>query len=66
MHVAEAPATREELGAALSAAAEAGTPVRLRGGGTKLGWTRPAPPEAIEVSTTGLNEIGRASCRERV
>jgi len=57
MHVAEAPATREELGAALSAAAEAGTPVRLRGGGTKLGWTRPAPPEAIEVSTTGLNEI---------
>jgi glycolate oxidase FAD binding subunit len=57
MRVAEAPATREELGAALTAAAEAGTPVRLRGGGTKLGWTRPAPPEAIELSTTGLNEI---------
>jgi glycolate oxidase FAD binding subunit len=57
MHVAEAPATREELGAALSAAAEAGTPVRFRGGGTKLSWTRPAPPEAIELSTTGLNEI---------
>ena len=57
MHVAEVPATREELGAALSAAAEAGTPVRLRGGGTKLGWTRPAPPEAIELATTGLNEI---------
>ncbi len=57
MHVAEAPATREELGAALSAAAEAGTPVRLRGGGTKLAWTRPAPPEAIELSTLGLNEI---------
>jgi glycolate oxidase FAD binding subunit len=57
MHVAEAPATREELGAALSAAAEAGTPVRLRGAGTKLAWTRPAPPEAIELSTLGLNEI---------
>jgi glycolate oxidase FAD binding subunit len=57
MRVAEAPATREELGAALSAAADAGTPVRLRGGGTKLGWTRPAPPDAIELSTTGLDEI---------
>ena len=57
MHVAEAPATREELGAALRAAAEAGTPVRFRGGGTKAGWTRPAPREAIELSTTGLNEI---------
>ena len=32
MQVAEAPATREELGAALAAAAEAGTPVRFRGG----------------------------------
>ncbi len=57
MHVAEAPATREELGAALSTAAEAGTPVRFRGGGTKLVWTRPAPPEAIELSTTGLKAI---------
>ncbi len=57
MHVAEAPATREELGAALSAAAEAGTPVRLRGAGTKIGWTRPAPPGTIELSTAGLNAI---------
>jgi glycolate oxidase FAD binding subunit len=57
MQVAEAPATREELGAALSAAAEAGTPVRLRGGGTKLAWPPPAPPEAIELSTTRLTAI---------
>jgi glycolate dehydrogenase FAD-binding subunit len=57
MHVAEAPATREELGAALAAAAEAGTPVRFRGGGTKLGWPPAAPPDAIELSTTGLNSI---------
>ena len=57
MHVAEAPATREDLGAALQAAAEAGTPVRLTGGATKLGWPRPAPPEAIELSTLGLGEI---------
>jgi glycolate oxidase FAD binding subunit len=57
MHVAEAPATREELGAALAAAAEAGTPVRFRGAGTKLGWARPAPPDAVELSTTGLSAI---------
>ena len=57
MQVAEAPATREELGAALAAAAEAGTPVRLRGAGTKLGWPPAAPPGAIELSTTGLNSI---------
>jgi glycolate dehydrogenase FAD-binding subunit len=57
MQVAQAPATREELGAALAAAAEAGTPVRLRGGGTKLGWPPAAPPEAIELSTAGLTQI---------
>ena len=57
MHVADAPATGDELGAALSAAAEAGTPVRFRGGGTKLGWPPPAPPEAIELSTSRLSSI---------
>jgi len=57
MQVADAPATREELGASLAAAAEAGTPVRFRGGGTKLGWARRAPAEAIELSTAGLNTI---------
>jgi glycolate oxidase FAD binding subunit len=57
MHVAAAPATREELSAALSAAAEAGTPVRFRGGATKMDWTRPAPPGAIELATTGLSAI---------
>jgi glycolate oxidase FAD binding subunit len=55
--VAAAPATREELGAALSAATEAGTPVRFRGAGTKLGWAPPAPPDAIELSTTGLDAV---------
>ena len=57
MHVAEAPATAEELGSQLHAAAEAGTPVRFRGAGTKLGWAPPAPPDALELSTAGLNEI---------
>ena len=57
MQVAEAPATREELCSALAAAGEAGTPVRFRGGGTKLGWP-PAPPGgAMELSTAGLTTI---------
>jgi len=57
MHVAQAPATREELASALAAAAEAGTPVRFRGGGTKLGWPPPAPAGTLELSTAGLTEI---------
>jgi glycolate dehydrogenase FAD-binding subunit len=57
MHVAQAPTTREELSEALAAAGEAGTPVRFRGGGTKLGWPPAAPPDAIELSTAGLTEI---------
>jgi glycolate oxidase FAD binding subunit len=52
-----APATREELASALASAAEAGTPVRLRGAGTKLGWPPAAPADAIELSTAGLTEI---------
>ncbi len=52
-----APATREELASALASAAEAGTPVRFRGGGTKLGWPPAAPADAIELSTAGLTEI---------
>ena len=57
MHVAQAPATREELCSVLAAAAEGGTPVRFRGGGTKIGWRAPAPPEALELSTAGLSGI---------
>ena len=57
MHVAEAPTTREELCSALAAAGEAGTPVRFRGGGTRLGWPPAAPPETIELSTAGLTQI---------
>ncbi len=57
MHVAQAPATREELASALAAAADAGTPVRFRGGGTKLGWPPPAPAGALELSTAGLTGI---------
>ena len=53
----QAPATREELASALASAAEAGTPVRFRGGGTKLGWPPAAPPDAMELSTAGMTRI---------
>jgi len=53
----QAPATREELASALAGAAEAGTPVRFRGSGTKRGWPPAAPPDAIELSTAGLARI---------
>jgi glycolate oxidase FAD binding subunit len=57
MHVAAAPATREELCSALAGAGEAGTPIRFRGGGTKLGWPPAPPPDTIELSTAGLTQI---------
>lgn len=57
MHVAEAPTTREGLSVLLSAAAEAGTPVRFRGGGTKAGWPAPAPEGTLELSTGSLDKI---------
>jgi glycolate oxidase FAD binding subunit len=57
MHVAQAPATREELASALAAAGEAGTRVRFRGAGTKQAWPPAAPPEALELSTAGLTQI---------
>jgi glycolate oxidase FAD binding subunit len=52
-----APATGEELASALASAAEAGTPVRFRGSGTKRGWPPAAPPDAVELSTAGLTRI---------
>ena len=57
MHVAQAPATREELASALAAAGEAGTPVRFHGAGTKQAWPPAAPPDALELSTAGLAQI---------
>ena len=50
----QAPSTTGELAAAL---AEATGPVRVRGGGTKLGWAANRGQPEIELSTAGLDRI---------
>ena len=52
-----AVATGETLVEELRRAAEAGTPVRFRGGGTKLGWAANRDEVEIELSTAGLDRI---------
>ena len=57
MPVAERPRTRDELADGLREAAEAGTPVALRGAGTKAGWDPRVRPGAAPVSTLGLDRV---------
>jgi glycolate oxidase FAD binding subunit len=53
-----APATAEETADALREAAAAGRRLRIRGGGTKLGWGRPAdPPHDAQLGTERLDAI---------
>jgi glycolate oxidase FAD binding subunit len=52
-----APDTFEAAAAALSSAAADGNTVRVRGGGTKLGWGQVAPEPAVDLQTSGLNRI---------
>ena len=52
------PGSRDELAAELSAAAEAGETVRVRGAGTKLTWAGLSGFEpGLELSTTGLDTL---------
>src|SRR5262245_46412520 len=53
----ESPTTREELAAAMAAAAEAGDALRLGGGGTKLGWGLAGAEPAVELCTGRLDRI---------
>jgi glycolate oxidase FAD binding subunit len=53
----ESPATREDLAATMGAAAEAGSPLRLVGGATKLGWGAAAAEPALELSTARLDGV---------
>ena len=52
----EAPGTYEEAAQTLRECHEAGRTVRLRGGGTKLGWGNEIQTDA-EVSTQGLDQV---------
>ena len=52
-----AVATRETLIKALRRAGEAGTPVRLRGGRTKLHWAANRGEPELELSTAGLDRV---------
>jgi glycolate oxidase FAD binding subunit len=52
-----APGSAEEAAEALREASEAGRRVRLRGGGTKLGWGNVTPPADVELSTERLDAI---------
>ena len=47
----------EQLAAQIREHGTAGRAVRPVGGGTKLGWGTPGPDGAIDVETSGLNEI---------
>jgi glycolate oxidase FAD binding subunit len=52
----EAPASYDEAAALLADCTRDGLRVRVRGGGTKLGWGRPAQPD-VELSTGSLGEV---------
>ncbi|HWD71970.1 MAG TPA: FAD-binding oxidoreductase [Actinomycetota bacterium] len=53
----ELPASPEEAAELLRACADEGLRLRLRGGGTKLGWGRPAPEPDVEVVTGHLDRV---------
>jgi FAD/FMN-containing dehydrogenase len=52
----ECPGTVPEASELLRSLGDAGTPVRVRGGGTKS-WGPPATPPAVELSSAGMARI---------
>ncbi|HEY2666916.1 MAG TPA: FAD-binding oxidoreductase [Actinomycetota bacterium] len=53
----ELPASPEEAAELLRACADEGLRFRPRGGGTKLGWGRPAPDADVDVLTGNLDRV---------
>ena len=53
----EAPESREEAAALVARCGAEGLALRVRGGGTKLGWGTPAPDPDVELSTASLDEL---------
>jgi glycolate oxidase FAD binding subunit len=52
-----APTSYEAFAAELQGCAQSGTTSRVVGGGTKLGWGRPAADPDVELSTQALDQI---------
>jgi glycolate oxidase FAD binding subunit len=52
-----APRSFSETAAALAGAAAQGRPVRVSGGGTKLGWGGQTSAQALKLQTTHLNRV---------
>jgi glycolate oxidase FAD binding subunit len=53
----ENPSNYEEAAAAMGRCGAGGLTLRIRGGGTKLGWGRPVPEPDVEISTGGLHRV---------
>jgi glycolate oxidase FAD binding subunit len=53
----EAPASQQEAASLVSACGRAGLKLRVRGGGTKLGWSQPAPDPDVQLSTASLDQL---------
>ena len=53
----QAPSSSEEAAEVMGTAGAQEQRMRVRGGGTKLSWGRPAEPPELEVSTQGLDQI---------
>ena len=54
---AERPGSAQDAAEVLRTAAEAGRRVRIVGGGTKLGWGRPASDPDVQLSIAGLERL---------
>ena len=57
MSEAVLPRSFSEAAAVLAGAASQGRPVRIVGGGTKLGWGSSTPPRALRIHTGELNRV---------
>jgi glycolate oxidase FAD binding subunit len=51
------PRSFSEAAAALAGAAAQGRPIRVTGGGTKLGWGGQTPAQALKIQTTHLSRV---------
>jgi glycolate oxidase FAD binding subunit len=53
----ERPGSVPEAAELLRSLGDARTPLRVRGGGTKLGWGAPGTPPSVEIETSGMARV---------